>query len=271
VSINSIGCLSCRPKYLIKLKKYYSDFLDKVCEDCRRRYDTNPLRLLDCKNNQCQPIKNKAPQILDKLCEQCRDHFQETLEYLDDFGIKFDLDPTLVRGIDYYTQTVFEIALSSDKKRESTLCAGGRYNELISILGGPKTPAVGWGMGADRVVEEMKSRGTKPPKSRGVEVVILELGATAKRVCKRIFAAFEKEEINVFYIPSRNSLRNQLKTASKLNADFAIIIGQKEALSDSVIVRDLRSSTQEDLPVKKAVEVIKEKYNKENIDNCICC
>jgi len=271
VALNSIGCSECRPKYLKRLKAYYADHLDKVCEDCRRRFDTNPLRLLDCKNDQCIKIKAKAPQILDKLCIECRDHFQETLEYLDDFGIKFNLDPTLVRGLDYYTRTVFEISASTDKEREVALCGGGRYDDLISILGGQKTPAVGWGMGADRVVEELKNTGIKPAKSRSVEVVILELGATAKKVCKRIFNAFEKEDINVFYIPSKDSLRGQLKMAAKLNADYAIIVGQKEALSDSVIVRDLRSSTQEDLPVKKAVEMIKAKYDKEAFDDGTSC
>jgi len=267
VSLNSIGCSDCRPKYLKKLKNYYANYLDKVCEDCRRRYDKNPLRLLDCKNDLCIKIKAKAPQILDKLCDKCRDHFQETLEYLDDFGIKFNLDPTLVRGLDYYTRTVFEIFLNSDKERKIALCGGGRYDDLISTLGGAKTPAVGWGMGADRVVEELKSSDFKPPKSRGVEVVILELGATARKVCKQIFNAFEKADINVFYIPAKDSLRGQLKMASKLNADYAIIVGQKEALSGSVIVRDLRSGTQEDLSIKKAVETIKTKYDSDN-RNC---
>ena len=229
------------------------------------------MRLLDCKNDECIKIKAKAPQILDKLCIECRDHFQETLEYLDDFGIKFNLDPTLVRGLDYYTRTVFEISTAADKEQKVAFCGGGRYDDLISILGGQKTPAVGWGMGADRVVEEMKSAGIKPPKTRGVEVVILELGATAKKVCRRIFNAFEKGEINVFYIPSKDSLRGQLKMAAKLNADYAIIVGQKEALSDSVIVRDLRSGTQEDLPVRKAVETIKAKYDKEASRGCNCC
>ncbi len=262
IAINSIGCQECRPNYLKKLKQYYSDKLDKVCDDCRRRYDSNPLRLLDCKNEQCQNIKAKAPQILDKLCPECRQHFQDTLQYLDDFGIKFDLDNTLVRGLDYYTRTVFEISAGNDKARQTTLCGGGRYDNLVSILGGPTTPAVGWGMGADRVVELLKDNNVKMLPPRGVEVVILEIGDTAKKVCRQIFDNFEKEDINVFYIPSKDSLRSQLKMASKLNADFAVIVGQQEALNGSAIVRDLKSSTQEDLSVASAVEMIKEKYTK---------
>lgn len=263
IAINSIGCFDCRPKYLKKLKDYYADKLANVCPDCKRRYDTNPLRMLDCKNDQCRNQKDNAPQILDFLCSDCRDHFQDTLEYLDDFSIKFSLDNSLVRGLDYYTRTVFEISAGNDKEQRTTLCGGGRYDNLVSVLGGPKTPAVGWGMGADRVVELLKDNDVKIPKLRGVEVVILEISDAAKKVCKQIFDNFEREDVNVFYIPSRDSLRGQLKMAAKLGADYAIIVGQKEALSNSVIVRDLRLSTQEDLPVGKAVAVIKDKYNKE--------
>ncbi|MEI8060872.1 MAG: histidine--tRNA ligase [Candidatus Berkelbacteria bacterium] len=264
IAINSIGCPECRPKYLAKLKDYYADKLSGVCPDCKRRYDINPLRMLDCKNEECQKFKTKAPQMIDSLCTECREHFQDTLQYLDDFGIKFELDNTLVRGLDYYTRTVFEVSAGTDKERKTTLCGGGRYDNLVSVLGGPKTPAVGWGMGADRVVELLSDNGVKIPQPRGVEVVILEIGDTAKKVCRQIFDSFEKEDINVFYIPSKDSLRSQMKSASKLKADFALIVGQQEALTGSVIVRDLRTSTQDDLSVASAVEMIKEKYAQEN-------
>lgn len=261
IAINSIGCQECRPKYLKKLKSYYSDKLSQVCPDCKRRFDTNPLRMLDCKNDECRKLKSKAPQMLDSICTQCRDHFQDTLQYLNDFGLKFDLDNTLVRGLDYYTRTVFEISAGDDKERKTTLCGGGRYDNLVSILGGSKTPAVGWGMGAERVVDLLKSNNIKIPQPRGVEVVILEIGDTAKKVCRKIFDNLEKEDINVFYIPSKDSLRGQLKMAAKLNADYALIVGQQEALTGAVIVRDLKSSTQEALSVASAVEMIKEKYS----------
>lgn len=270
IAINSIGCQQCRPKYLKKLKDYYSDKLANVCSDCKRRYDLNPLRMLDCKNDDCKKLKASAPQNLDSLCPDCRDHFQNTLQYLDDFGIKFNLDNTLVRGLDYYTRTVFEVSAGNDKERKTTLCGGGRYDNLVSTLGGPKTPAVGWGMGAERVVDLLKENNIKIPKIRGVEVVILEIGETAKKVCRKIFEDFEKEDINVFYIPSDDSLRTQLKLASKLNADYALIVGQQEALNGSAIVRDMKTSTQEDLSVSGAVDMIKEKYAKEN-DCSDCC
>ena len=264
VAINSIGCSECRPKYLIKLKEFYADKLTEVCSDCKRRFDTNPLRMLDCKNESCQKLKSKTPQMVDSLCSECRDHFQDVLQYLDDFGIKFNLDNTLVRGLDYYTKTVFEISASSDKERKSTLCGGGRYDNLVATLGGVKTPAVGWGMGADRVVELLVDNKIKIPKVHGIDVVILEVGDTAKKVCRKLFDAFEKDDINVFYIPSKDSLRAQLKMAAKLSADFALIVGQQEALNGSVLVRDLKTSTQEDLSTVSAIELIKEKYVKKN-------
>ena len=270
IAINSIGCPECRPKYLKKLKEYYADKLSKVCPDCKRRYDINPLRMLDCKNEECQKFKNGAPQMVDSLCPECREHFQDTLQYLDDFGIKFDLDNTLVRGLDYYTRTVFEISAGTDKERRSTLCGGGRYDNLVSVLGGPRTPAVGWGMGADRVVDLLKDNGLKIPAPRGVEVVILEIGDTAKKVCRELFDNLGKEDINVFYIPSKLSLRSQMKSTSKLNADLALIVGQQEALTGSVIVRDMKTSSQEDLSVSSAIDLIKEKYVKEN-DCRPCC
>ncbi|MFA5158335.1 MAG: histidine--tRNA ligase [Patescibacteria group bacterium] len=270
IAINSIGCSECRTKYLKKLKDYYKDKLSELCDDCRRRYDSNPLRMLDCKNEVCAKQKSKAPQILDSICNDCREHFQDTLEYLDDFGIKFELDNTLVRGLDYYTRTVFEISAGEDKKRKTTLCGGGRYDGLVSVLGGPKTPAVGWGMGAERVTDLLTKNKVKIPEPKGVEVIILEIGKTARKVCKKIYNAFEQENINVFYIPSKNSLRTQMKMAAKLSADYAIIVGQQEALTDSVIVRDMKTSTQEDLSTASAVDMIKEKYEKEK-NTGTCC
>lgn len=261
VSINSIGCPECRPAYIKKLKAYYKPKLGDLCEDCRNRYEANPLRLLDCKNENCQKFKKSAPQIIDKLCTECETHFQQTLEYLDDFGIKFNLDPTLVRGLDYYTKTVFEIASTSDKERLKTLCGGGRYDQLVALLGGKQTSAVGFGMGIDRVVNEMKAMNVKVPKTRGVEVVILELGKGAKKLCKKIYTNLNDYDINVFYIPANTSLRVQLKMAAKMNADYVLIVGQKEAASGSVIVRDLKAGTQEDLPFDRAIKLLKDNYD----------
>jgi histidyl-tRNA synthetase len=262
VYTNSIGCSKCRPKFLQKLKKYYKEKTDKLCPDCVSRYDLNPLRLLDCKEESCQKLAKDAPSMLDTLCAECKSHFQQTLEYLDYFNIRYDLDPTLVRGLDYYTQTVFEIADQKDKTRQGTVVGGGRYNNLIELFGGQKTPAVGFAFGIERVISLMKEQGIKVGKPRGVEICILQLGEKAKEVSKTIYDELSKNDINVYFVPSNDGLRQQIQAAVKLEAQYAVIIGQQEALKDEIILRDLTASSQEVFPAKDLVEAVKKRLIK---------
>lgn len=261
VYANSIGCPNCRPKYIVKLKKFFKRKLDSVCPNCQIRYANNPLRMLDCKEPACQKIAKEAPVILDSLCKPCRDHFQNTLEYLDYFNIRYDLDPRLVRGFDYYTNTVFEIADKNDKSRQNVVCGGGRYNGLVEFFGGQKTPAVGSAIGMERVVDLMKEQKIKPPKIRGAEICILELGEKAKSVCKKIFDQLSGNDINVFFVPSNDGLRQQIRSAVKLGAKYAVIIGQREAFKDEIILRDLEASSQEVFPQNKLVKEIKRRFD----------
>ncbi|OQA03472.1 MAG: Histidine--tRNA ligase [bacterium ADurb.Bin400] len=261
VFANSIGCSKCRPKYLAKLKKYYKELLANVCEDCQQRYEQNPLRLLDCKREQCQNTTENAPIILDSLCNECRNHFQQTLEYLDYFDIHYDLDPKLVRGLDYYNNTVFEITVENDRNRQNTICGGGRYDGLVEMLGETSTPAVGFACGIERIIRLLKEQGIKPPASRGVEVCILQLGEKAKEVSKEVYDQLSREDINVYFVPCNDGLRQQLQTANKLNARYAIIIGQREAMKNEAILRDLSGSTQELLPSKFLVEEVKRRLS----------
>lgn len=263
VYANSIGCPVCRPKYIAKLKKYFKDKLAQLCPDCQARYAENPLRLLDCKNEACQKISKDAPIILDMLCKTCRDHFQDTLEYLDYFDIKYDLDPRLVRGLDYYTNTVFEIADKNDKARQNVVAGGGRYNGLVELFGGPKTPAVGFSLGMDRIVGLMQEEKVKTTKARGVEVCILQLGEKAKEVSKKIYDQLAHNDINVYFVPSNEGLRQQIRTADKLGAQYAVIIGQREAFKDEIILRDLKASSQEVFPTSGLVAEIKRRFRKE--------
>lgn len=262
VIANSIGCSVCRPKYIVKLKKFFKDKIDKLCADCQNRYERNPLRILDCKQESCQKIAKNAPTILDSICTSCRKHFQETLEYLDYFDVKYDLDPTLVRGFDYYSNTVFEITDKGDRSRQNVIAGGGRYNGLVELLGGSKTPAVGFSFGIDRVVSLMKEKKIKLPKTRGVEICILQLGEKAKAVSKNIYDQLSSNDINVYFIPSNDGLRQQIKMASKLNAKYAVIIGQREAMKDEIILRDLDASSQEVFPTKNLIEEIKKRLNR---------
>ncbi|PIS07613.1 histidine--tRNA ligase [Candidatus Berkelbacteria bacterium CG10_big_fil_rev_8_21_14_0_10_43_13] len=262
VYANSIGCPKCRPKYIAKLKKYYKSHLDNLCTDCQNRYEVNPLRLLDCKEDSCQKVAKGAPTMLDNLCTDCKTHFQQTLEYLDYFNIRYDLDPTLVRGLDYYTRTVFEIVDKSDKGRKNTIVGGGRYDGLVELLGGHSTPAVGYSIGLERLVGAMKEQGIKPPKTRGVEVCILQLGDKAREISKKIYDTLAKSDINVYFVPSNDGIRPQIKSAAKIGATYAVIIGQKEALNDEIILRDLTSSSQEVFSSKDIAEEIKNRLIK---------
>ena len=262
VYANSIGCTKCRPKYIQKVKRYYKDRLNSLCEDCQRRYETSPLRLLDCKSDKCQIESKGVPTILDSLCTECKTHFQNTLEYLDYFNIKYDLDPLLVRGLDYYSNTVFEIVSSDDKGRQATLAGGGRYNGLVELLGGPATPAVGVALGIDRIVNLLKEQGITPPKVRGVEVCILQLGEKAKEVSKEIYDGLSKQDINVYFVPSNEGLRQQIRAAVKLGAKYAAIIGQQEAMKDEIILRDLEASSQEIFPTSVLIEEVKKRLVK---------
>ena len=158
--LNSIGCSKCRPLYVRELKKYYNKFNKQICADCRRRLQENPLRVLDCKNEKCATIRAGAPPILDYLCSECRDHFKSLLEFLDYLNIPYILDKTLVRGLDYYTKTVFEFCLDSEINKIS-LGGGGRYDKLAETIGGIKKPAVGVAFGAERLMQEMIQQGKK--------------------------------------------------------------------------------------------------------------
>lgn len=262
VYANSIGCPVCRTKYLTKFKKYFKEKIGQLCEDCQSRYIQNPLRLLDCKKDNCQKITKDAPVILDVLCKSCRDHFQDTLEYLDYFDIKYDLDPHLVRGLDYYTNTVFEIASKDDKSRQNVVCGGGRYNGLVELFGGPKTPAVGFSIGVERVVALLSDQKVKIPAIRGVEVCILQLGEKAKEVSKKIYDQLAHNDVNVYFVPSDEGLREQIRAADKLGAQYAVIIGQREAFKDEIILRDLKASSQEVFPTSGLVAEIERRFSK---------
>ncbi len=263
VYTNSIGCPACRPKYIKKLKSYYKKNLNKLCSDCRVRYEENPLRLLDCKEDGCKKLAKSAPLIIDNICDECKDHFQSTLELLDYFEIRYDLDPYLVRGLDYYSRTVFEFAAKSDKERQNSIGGGGRYDELVELLGGAKTPAVGFSLGIDRVVELMREQKIKPTPIRGVEVCILQLGEKAKEVSKKVYEMLSKHNTNVYFVPTNDGLRTQMRHAVKTGAKYALIIGQKEALKDEVILRNLNASSQETFFVKDILEEIQKRIEKD--------
>ena len=262
VHINSVGDKECRGEYRKKLIVYYRKHLPNLCKDCKRRFKENPLRLLDCKETKCAEIKRNAPQSIDSLCAPCKQHFKETLEFLENNGINYYLNTKLVRGLDYYTRTVFEIFLDQEESSEGqllALAAGGRYDPLAKILGKRDIPAVGGGMGADRVAMVMQEKKIAPKPKRTPKVFLIQLSQSAKQKSMSIIEMFRTASIYIAQSISKDNLNSQLSLASKMKVPYVLILGQKEVLENSIMVRDMDTGAQESVPMEKVVEIIKKK------------
>jgi len=289
VKINTIGNLESRNEYIKKLKEFVKPKLRKLCESCKDKYKTNILRTLDCKEEACKEIFQDAPEILDFLDKEAKDHFKLVLEFLDEVEVPYVLDSTLVRGLDYYTRTVFEIMPDSgeeveEKKAETsesdkpegdkpesdkkevpekkkkkeplTLIAGGRYNRLVEQLGGPKTPACGWAAGLERIIMYLKEKGANIPGPMAEpKVFVAQLGDAGKRKGLKLFEMLRHANIRVASSLGKDSIKSQLRVADKLNVQYALIVGQKEALDDTVIIRDMETGIQEVLPMSKIIDI----------------
>ncbi len=254
--LNSIGCEECRPSYNKLLISYLNNRKKSLCMDCKKRLASNPLRVLDCKEEKCTQVVSQAPQTVDHLCNDCKKHFTSLLEYLDEIEIAYFLRPQLVRGLDYYTKTVFELFAEDDEGTQSALGGGGRYDYLVEKLGGSDTPAVGFACGMDRLVNLMKNSDTNkyiPPTPR---VYLAQLGEAAKKKSLKIFEELNKSGVMISESFGRGNLRAQLKQANKIKAEIVLIIGQREALDDSVILKDMNSGGQETIPTAKIVKEV---------------
>ena len=260
VDINSIGDKECRPGYIKELVNYYKKHVNQICQNCRLRLKENPLRLLDCKDPQCAPIKEGAPESVTYLCGNCKHHFKEVLQYLEEMNIPYVINKNLVRGINYYTRTVFEIIEPNigEGGEPLTIASGGRYDYLAKSLGNKKdVPAVGAGIGVDRVIisswhEKLAPRIIKKPK-----IYFIQLGFDAKLKSLNVIEILRKAKISITQSLSKDSLGSQLAVAEKLNVPYTIIFGQKEALENSVIVRDMSNRSQKTVDIAKLSEYIK--------------
>lgn len=262
IQINSLGCPQCRPAYRKALLDYYRHRKEKVCPDCKRRLKENPLRLLDCKEEKCQPIKAQAPASVDHLCDDCRKHFKEVLEFLDELEIPYFLNSALVRGLDYYTKTIFEVFWDEEGASPMALAGGGRYDNLIEDLGGKPSPAVGMALGLDRIVELMKKEQIKVGQGPNFKVFLVQLGAAGRKKCLKLFERLHQSGILAAESMSRDSIKAQMRNADRLGVKFALILGQQEALDNTVIIRDMQSGVQETLPQEKVVEELKKRFKK---------
>ena len=254
LTINSIGDAECRPGYIDRLRSYYNSHRDSLCEDCERRIDRNALRLLDCKNDQCQPLIDEAPASADHLCANCESHWDDLRRYLQETGIDYQTDHRLVRGLDYYTRTVFEIA-PPEEGRMVTIVGGGRYDGLIEQLGGRPTPGIGYGMGLERVIQNVKNQQVQLDGDARTRVMVVHLGDAAKAAGVRIASELRSAGVAATLAPPRG-LRAQLRYASNSGATHALIIGDDELASGVAALRDLTQSTQADVPLTEIIDAL---------------
>ncbi len=255
--VNSIGTAESRRDYEKALVRYLEAQKSKLCQNCRERLVSNPMRILDCKEDKCIQLTAHAPQSIDYLDQESRDHFKRLLEYLDELELPYVINTRLVRGLDYYTNTVFEIRSTDADGKNYSLGGGGRYNRLIEALGGEPTPAIGFGLGLDRIVLEMKRTQVKPYQEPRPRVFLAQLGDMAKKKSLRLFAALEKNGILIAESFGRGSLKSQMRVANRLGVEVTVIIGQKEALDETAIVKDMVSGTQETVTQEKLVDAVK--------------
>ncbi len=245
--LNSVGCPECAPAYIRALKEFAADKLDRMCEDCVRRYDENPLRMVDCKNEVCQAAMKDAPVMLDLLCEECTEHFTEVRGYLDLMGIAYELDPHIVRGFDYYTRTAFEFVVAGIGA-QSSIGGGGRYDGLVEQMGGSATPGVGVGIGAERVLLVRRQLAADDGESARDGCFIVTLGDRPWAAGLELAAQLRELGLRVDLDYRRRSMKAQLRHADKERFAWAVIIGEDELATGLFTVKDLESGEQEEMP-----------------------
>lgn len=254
--INSLGCKNCRSKIKKAILDFYRPSQIYLCQNCRERYLRNPLRLLDCKEERCQKLIQGAPPVVDYLCEDCKKHFMRVLEFLDELSLPYDLNPHLVRGLDYYTNTVFEVI---PEKSKNSIGSGGRYNDLIEFLGGKPTPSCGFAGGSERTIEEIKNQEVPVFEIKKPDIVLIQLGDLARKKALSLLFNLQKENFKINSALNKESLKSQLRQADKLKAHFALILGQKEAQEGTIIVRNMLDGSQETVYLKNLVNYLKKR------------
>lgn len=256
LSINSVGCPKCRSKYRTMLQDFFQDKLEDLCDDCRSRFERSPLRILDCKKDSDKPYMADAPKITDCLCEECADHFAKLKELLTSAGISFTHDPRLVRGLDYYTKTAFEIKYPP-LGAQSAVAGGGRYDGLIEEMGGNPTPAVGFATGLERLLLALESQNLLPEKNRSVDAYVVALGETAQAEGFKLLNSLRQQGLSAAMDFAGRSMKAQMKQANKLGAKYSVILGEDEIAEGVVMLRSMEDSSQEKVPMNQVAEKIK--------------
>ena len=244
LSLNSVGCPKCRPMYRKALQDFFRDKLGELCKDCNDRFERNPLRILDCKADADKEFMKDAPKVTDCLCDECKAHFDEVQRYLKDVGVEFELDPRLVRGLDYYTKTAFEIKYAP-LGAQSAVAGGGRYDGLIEEIGGNPTPAVGFAVGLERVLLALEKQGLLPEHASPTEVFVVALGEEARLPAFQLLEKLRDAGLKAAMDYAGRSMKAQMKQANKSAARFAIIMGEDEIKESVVMLKDMEKSEQQ--------------------------
>lgn len=255
VHINSIGCPTCRPAYHQRLREYLGDNLEHLCDNCRQRFDRNPLRVLDCKEPGCKRIVADAPVVLDMLCEECDSHFTQLQKLLDAAGVRYQVDTHIVRGLDYYTKTVFEIIMHGVREGLA-LCGGGRYDGLVAMLGGPDLPAVGFGIGMERILMELENRGISIPEPAQYQAYVANIESESLTAAFQLTLGLRSAGLRAECDHNSRSLRAQFKYANKLDVRMLVMVGGEEMQRGNVRLRDMQTGEETEIPLDGAVENI---------------
>ncbi|MBQ3479810.1 MAG: histidine--tRNA ligase [Clostridia bacterium] len=254
LNINSIGCPNCRAAYLEKLKSYLEPKLPTLCKTCQERFERNPMRILDCKED--APKLTDAPAMLDNLCEDCAGHFEKLKGYLGAMGLEYAIDPRIVRGLDYYTKTVFEIITDAPDGGELTVCGGGRYDGLVEELGGPATPGIGWGMGIERMIMVQDMRGSAPAAPAPLDVLVVTLGDDARMEGVKLVSELRAKGIKADLDHAARSMKAQFKYANKLGVKKVIVIAGDELEKGVVKLRDMEASSEAEVARGEIVNLL---------------
>lgn len=256
--INSIGCPSCRKVYYEALRDYFRPHLDELCDTCKARFEKNPMRLLDCKSEICRNIAKGAPHVVDYLCDDCAEHFKKVQAYLADAGIEYSIDPTIVRGLDYYTRTVFEF-VTALPGAQGTVLGGGRYDGLIGQLGGQETPGIGFGCGLERLIAVMRASDAYFPAEPAPQVFIASIGEAADLFAQKLTLELRRMGVRAERDIVGRSVKAQMKNADRLGAEYSIVIGDGELESGAAVLKFMREKKEVQVfldaaAVKAAVE-----------------
>ncbi len=266
LEINSIGCPECRKKYQQALKDYFRAHYDDLCDTCKGRLEKNPMRILDCKSPVCSEIAKYAPKILDYLCDDCNEHFELVKKYLTANDIDFTVNPTIVRGLDYYTRTVFEF-VSNEIGAQGTVCGGGRYDGLVEEMGGKPTPACGFGLGLERLMLLMDTQKTEFPERRRCDLYIASMGAEANIKASTLATDLRNEGLSAQFDTVGRSVKAQMKYADKIGALYTVVLGDSELESGKAVLKNMSDGTQTEIELEEFTDNFQSTVIKQAMDS----